>query len=83
MFHIYKQDGETVYGIKEYLLDSVEDLPKISTAKLGVGSTATIIPSFETYILNGQKKWVLVGSGGSSGGDTPDTDDFDNELIEF
>ena len=60
MVNLYRQDGETLYGIKEFLLDSVEDLAKLPT-NLRSGSSALIIPTGTLYILNGEKKWVIFG----------------------
>ena len=53
MVNLYRQDGETLYGIKEFLLDSVEDLAKLPT-NLRSGSSALIIP-------NGDKEWIIFG----------------------
>lgn len=60
MVNLYRQDGETLYGVKEFLLDSVEDLAKLPT-NLRSGSSALIIPTGDLYILNGDKKWVVFG----------------------
>ena len=60
MVNLYRQDGETLYGIKEFLLDSVEDLAKLPT-NLRSGSSALIIPTGTLYILNGDKEWVVFG----------------------
>lgn len=68
MVNLYKQDGETLYGIKEFLLDSADDLSSLPT-KIRSGSSALIIPTGELYILNGDKEWKILG-GESSGGST-------------
>lgn len=60
MVNLYRQDGETLYGIKEFLLDSVEDLAKLPT-NLRSGSSALIIPTGDLYILNGDKEWIVFG----------------------
>lgn len=70
MINLYKQDGEILYGIKEFLLDSKEDLKSLPT-NIRSGSSALIIPTGEVYFLNGAKQWAMVGgesteSGGSS-----------------
>ena len=74
MYILYKQDGETLYGIKEFVLDSVDDIKNLPK-NIRVGSTALIIPTAEIYILNSSKTWVKIGteggSGGSSGSDAP------------
>lgn len=69
MISLYKQDGEVLYGIKEFLLDSKDDLKDLPT-NLRSGSSAFIIPTGEVYFLNGSKKWVPVGSSSSNSGDS-------------
>ena len=59
MINLYKQDGETLYGIKEFLLDSVEDLTQLPK-NIRCGSSALIIPTGELYILDGKKEWTLL-----------------------
>ena len=59
-FTLYKQDGEVLYGIKEFLIDSDEDLKNLSK-NIKIGSSALNISSGELFILNGEKKWTLVG----------------------
>lgn len=66
MFNLYKQDGETLYGIKEFILDNTDDIKNLPT-NIKVGSTALIIPTAEIYILNGSKKWVEIGTESGSG----------------
>lgn len=64
MISLYRQDGETLYGIKEFLLDSeddVKDLPAHN--KVHVGSTALVIPTGTLYMLNSLHQWVEVGGG--------------------
>ena len=66
MITLYKQDGEILYGIKEFVLDSEDDLKDLYThKKVHVGSTAFVIPTGTLYILNGSHKWVEVGGTGS------------------
>ena len=65
MVSLYKQDGEILYGIKEFFLDSKEDLVDLPT-KIRSGSSALVIPTGETYILNGNKEWILLGGEKSS-----------------
>lgn len=83
MVSLYKQDGETLYGIKEFLLDSVEDLTDIPIAKLKPGSSALIIPTGELYIFSGNKEWQVLG--GKTITENPDAIlskfDIDNDGI--
>ena len=87
MVNLYKQDGETLYGVKEYILDSPEDVPSLPV-NVRPGSTALVIPTSEIYMLNGSKKWILMGgsSSGGSGDNAGDLNQYgDNAgtLIEF
>lgn len=88
MVSLIKQDGETLYGIKEYILDTPLDIPDLPV-NVGAGSTAFVISTSEKYMLNGQKKWILLkttissGSGGDNGGDIVYYKDNAGELIEF
>ena len=61
MFSLYKQAGETLYGVKEFILDSAADVEKLPK-DVRPGSTALVIPTSEIYILNSEKKWILFGS---------------------
>ena len=89
MINLYKQDGETLYGIKEYILDSTSDVQNLPT-NVKIGSTALVISTSDIYMLNGSKQWVLIGgnpsSGGGSGDNAGDLNQYgDNAgtLIEF
>ena len=64
-FILYKQDGEILYGIKEFLIDSEEDLKDLPL-NIKSGSSAFILSSGSIYILNKDKKWILVGGESSS-----------------
>lgn len=82
MVSLYKQDGETLYGIKEFLLDSVEDLTDIPIAKLRPGSSALIIPTGEIYIFSGNKEWQILGGVAAENPDTTLSKfDIDNNGI--
>ena len=83
MINLYKQDGDTLYGIKEFIIDSAEDVANLPTniPKIRVGSTALVISSGDLYMLNGNGKWVLLGGSGSS--EEPGGNLESNKLIEF
>lgn len=83
MINLYKQDGDTLYGIKEFIIDSAEDVANLPTniPKIRVGSTALVISSGDLYMLNGDGKWVLLG--GSGGSVEPGGNLESNKLIEF
>jgi len=61
--------GRKAYNVKEYTIDSVDDLSNLPiTAE--PGSTAFVIKSSETYMLDGNKQWVKIAT--SSGGSDED-----------
>lgn len=84
MINLYKQDGETLYGIKEYLLDTVDDLSSLPD-NIRIGSSALILSTGDLYILNGEKKWVLFAfeSSSSSGSDSDSSDALDKLLSKY
>lgn len=69
---VLSNSGKTNYNIKEYVCDSLEDLP-VDTIEASLGSTAYVTSEQKTYMLNSQKEWVEVKSngGGGGGGDSP------------
>ena len=72
MINLYKQEGETLYGIKEFIIDSLEDIKNLPK-NVRVGSMAIIIPTGQVYIFNGEKKWTPIGNSSS--------EDSDNDEI--
>lgn len=78
MITLYRQDGEILYGIKDFLLDSEEDLQNLKTHWKS-GSSALVISSGKRYILNGKKEWVLFGGNSSSSGNSS-CNDLLNQL---
>lgn len=80
MVNLYKQDGETLYGIKEYLIDSKEDLKDLPTKKIKIGSTAVMIPDGILYILNSNYEWVEFGGFSSSGDESSDSTEAEELL---
>ena len=79
MITLYKQDGETSYGIKEFLLDTPEDIKSLPTLQIKPGSSALIISTGALYLFNGEKKWVPLGGDASS--DSPDIADCSCEEL--
>lgn len=61
MIKMIEQNGETVYNVVSYMLDSVEDIEKLPKG-IASGSTALIplTTGLEVYILNNQKEWVKL-----------------------
>jgi hypothetical protein len=86
MAFVVSNSGKTAYGVNRYLVDTVDDLMLLNTANLYPGSTAFVIDSSATYMLNSSKVWVKVnlsgGSGGGSGeGDLPDNITYDGGVV--
>lgn len=79
MISLYKQDGELLYGIKEFLLDSESDLSALPT-NIKSGSSALVISTGKKYFLNGEKKWVALGSSSNSNGGDSSSEDFFNQI---
>ena len=58
MIALIAHDGETSYGIKQYALDTPEDLNKLP--KCQMGSTAIVISTGEAYMINSQGEWCKL-----------------------
>ena len=50
MYTLTHQNGKVNYGLKKFIVDSVEDIEKIPTISLLPGSTAFIPKSSKLYI---------------------------------
>lgn len=83
-FRILKQTGKTTYNLKEFTVDTYDDIKKINTTQLAIGSTVFVIDTSECYMLNSKKEWKLVHlnqvyDGGGveppSGNDDPSNED--------
>lgn len=57
MIKLISQNGEVVNGVNEYIVDNKDELNSIKCCDMG--SIVFIIETQETYILNGNKEWVL------------------------
>lgn len=84
MISLHKQDGETLYGIKEYLLDSPQDIEKLPT-NVRVGSSALVISTGDLYIFNGNEVWVPFAGiqNGGNGSIPPTSGDYAGPLTLF
>ena len=83
MVNLYRQDGETLYGIKEYIVDTPADISDVRIEKtLRPGSLIFVISTSEKYMLNGEKKWVKI-SFSSGGTESETTRDNAGSLITF
>ena len=58
MINLCAENGKYVYGIAHYVVNTagkIKDLP----TNCAMGSEARVLATRETYILNGNKNWVL------------------------
>ena len=87
MISIGSNRDNVTYGIKHYIVDTPEDLQKLSRTKK-MGCTCFVIKSSKYYMLNSKKKWIEITPFGktinSEGGDTPsepDEPDINDDII--
>lgn len=59
MIKLTSQSGHTSYGLKEYIVDTEEDIKTLSLDD-PMGSTAFVINGALIYIMNGKKEWVKI-----------------------
>ena len=58
-YSIISQNGQSLYDIKEYVLDTIEDLESLPVSA-GMGSTAFVIEDGRKYVLNSQNQWIAL-----------------------
>ena len=58
MYTLTHQNGKVNYGLKKFIVDSVEDIEKIPTISLLPGSTAFIPKSSKLYIYQDNNTWI-------------------------
>lgn len=75
MFQIFSNSGEKAYGIKTFIVDTVEDIATIPVDDLEMGCQCFSIDSSKTYMLNSSKQWIAITSSSSNSGEssTPQT----------
>lgn len=81
MYTLTHQNGKVNYGLKKFIVDSVEDIEKIPTISLLPGSTAFIPKSSKLYIYQDNNTWVEQKSNNSGGGGSTEPFDPDNTYI--
>ena len=59
MISIISQNGNTQYGVCDFVVDNVKELDELTTKNLRMGSTAFCIGNNSKYILNGENKWKI------------------------
>jgi hypothetical protein len=83
MYSMTHEHNEPVYGLKRFVVDAESDIADLPTINgiIVPGSTAFVIATSATYILNNQRVWIKIQSNSSgSGSDTSDTS-TDNTYI--
>ena len=55
---LISHDGNTVYGIKEYVVDKPEDMSSVPPCAMG--STLFVISTAEIYMMNSEGTWVKI-----------------------
>lgn len=55
---LISHDGNTVYGIKEYVVDTPTDMTDVPPCAMG--STLFVISTAEIYMMNSENIWVKV-----------------------
>lgn len=74
MISLYRQDGDIIYGVKQFILDTPNDLPNLTT-NCRPGSLAFVVSNSEYFMLNNAKEWISVTLGAGSGGGSVTGDD--------
>lgn len=83
MYTLTHQNGKVNYGLKKFIVNSVEDIEKIPTISLLPGSTAFIPKSSKLYIYQDNNTWIeqKSNSNNSGGGGSIEPSDPDNTYI--
>lgn len=60
MYSVIRHDGDTMYGVNEYVCDSVDDL--VILPRCAAGSTAIILEqnNVAVYMKSSQGEWVKL-----------------------
>lgn len=85
MFKVINQSGHTAYGLKEFICDTEADISNLSLDETP-GSTAFVIASKKTYMINNQHKWVDITvnfSSNSSGNSSTEFIDYTENFEEL
>ena len=67
MIGVISQNGNTQYGISDFVVDNIKELNELTTKNIKMGSTAFCIENNSKYILNGENKWKIQNSNSNSG----------------
>lgn len=64
MYSLYANDDDILYGIQKYIVDTEEEMQSLPN-HARAGSTAFVIDTSTTYILNHNKKWIKIKNSSS------------------
>ena len=56
--NLTSHDGDVIYSIKEYVVDTPEDIPSLPLSIMG--STVFVISTSEIFMMNSEKEWVKI-----------------------
>ena len=59
MVKLTSQSGHTAYGLKEYVVDTADEINELSIND-PMGSTAFVIEGSRIFMLNGSGEWVEI-----------------------
>ena len=59
-FRILNQSGQITYNLKEFIVDTYNEITKINKHTTAPGSTCFVIDTSEYYMLNTKYEWVKV-----------------------
>lgn len=60
MISVLSENGKSTYNLKEYVVDTQEDIKNLPTSGIQMGSTAFVISTGAVYMLNSSKEWIEV-----------------------
>lgn len=60
MIALMGQGGHTTYNLKEFVLDSEDDLENLPVEGIPMGSYAFVISTSEVYMFNSNKEWIKI-----------------------
>jgi hypothetical protein len=59
MINIISQNGKTSYDVKEFVIDTPQDLTSLPT-NAAMGSSAIVISTGAVYMLNSSGEWIEI-----------------------
>lgn len=77
-----------IYGVKHFVVDTKDDFDLLRKDLLFMGSTAYVISTGETYIVDSKRNWVLKAKadptiGGGSNEDSGNDDEDNTDTIIY